>query len=95
MRSARLPADIRLELRFRCGAPGRIRTRDPLPRRHLPGIAGDRLESFYMAISCIDRGWAWLEFALELPPLAPCLALSRGVPWVRGRNRFTPDLTPR
>jgi len=39
MRSARLPADIRLELRFRRGAPGRIRTRDPLLRRHLPGIA--------------------------------------------------------
>ena len=56
------------------GAPGRIRTRDPLLRRHLPGVAGGRLESFYMAISCIDRGWAWLEVALELSPLAPFLA---------------------
>lgn len=27
-----------------------------------------------MAISCIDRGWAWLEVALELSPLAPFLA---------------------
>ena len=38
------------------------------------GVAGGRLESFYMAISCIDRGWAWLEVALELSPLAPFLA---------------------
>jgi hypothetical protein len=35
MRSARLPGDIRLELRFRRGAPGRIRTRDPLLRRYI------------------------------------------------------------
>ena len=62
------------ELRFCLSAPGRIRTRDPLLRRHLPGVAGGRLESFYMAISCIDRGWAWLEVALELSPLAPFLA---------------------
>jgi hypothetical protein len=55
-------------------APGRIRTRDPLLRRHLPGVAGGRLESLYVAISCIDRGWAWLEVALELSPLAPFLA---------------------
>jgi len=37
-------------------------------------VAGSRLESFYMAISCIDRGWAWLDVALELSPLAPFLA---------------------
>jgi len=38
------------------------------------GVPGGRLESSYMAISCIDRGWAWLEVALELSPLAPFLA---------------------
>jgi hypothetical protein len=65
---------VRLELRFRSGAPGRIRTRDPLLRRHLAGVAGGRLESLNMAISCIDRGWAWLEVASELSPLAPFLA---------------------
>ena len=53
---------------------GEVRTRDPLLRRHLAGVAGGRLESFYMAISCVDRGWAWLEVALELSPLAPFLA---------------------
>lgn len=43
----------------------------PLLRRHLAGVAGGRLESFYMAISCVDRGWAWLEVAEEVSPLAP------------------------
>jgi len=38
------------------------------------GVPGGRLESSYMAISCIDRDWAWLEVALELSPLAPFLA---------------------
>jgi hypothetical protein len=56
------------------GAPGRIRTRDPLLRRRLSGVAGRRLESFYVAISCIDRGWAWLDVALRLSQLAPFLA---------------------
>src|SRR5690242_4638064 len=56
------------------GAPDRIRTRDPLLRRHLSGVAGRRLESFYVAISCIDRGWAWLDVALRLSQLAPFLA---------------------
>jgi hypothetical protein len=66
--------NVGTDLRFWCSAPGRIRPCDPLLRRHLAGVAGGRLESFYMAISCIDRGWAWLEVALELSPLAPFLA---------------------
>jgi hypothetical protein len=27
-----------------------------------------------MGISCVDRGWAWLEVAEEVSPLAPFLA---------------------
>jgi hypothetical protein len=33
-----------------------------------------------MVISCIDRGWAWLEVARELSPLAPFLAPPTSLP---------------
>ena len=69
-----LPQYSRSMATWLAGAPGRIRTRDQLLRRHLPGVAGRRLASLYLVISCIDRGWAWLEVAGGLSPLAPFLA---------------------
>ena len=55
-------------------APGRIRTRDPLLRRHLRSIAARRLVSPHVAFNCMDGGCPWLGVARILPLLAPYLA---------------------
>ena len=78
MRSARLPGDIRLELRFRRGTPGRIRTRDPLLRRHLRRVAGGRPMSLITAFTCSDSSWTSPGVLWSLSLLAPCLAPETG-----------------
>jgi hypothetical protein len=40
-------SNVGTDLRFSCGAPGRIRTRDPLLRRYRWSVAGRRLTSLY------------------------------------------------
>jgi hypothetical protein len=56
------------------GAPGRIRTRDPLLRRHIQPVAGRRLTSLYEPSSSSFYGWPSEGVARSLTPLAPCLA---------------------
>jgi hypothetical protein len=56
------------------GAPGRIRTRDPLLRRYGRTVAGRRhmwpdVQFFFLAI-----GWMWPEIAWRLSPVAPQMA---------------------
>jgi hypothetical protein len=55
-------------------APGRIRARDPLLRRHIRTVAGRRLVSPYVAASCMKRPSASPCVARRLPPMAPRLA---------------------
>jgi hypothetical protein len=55
-------------------APGRIRTRDPLLRRHLRWVSGGVLASLYMAFNCTDSGWGWPNVAWKLSAVAPRVA---------------------
>jgi hypothetical protein len=55
-------------------APGRIRTRDPLLRRHRRGIAVCRLVSLNMPSNCTDASRLWPGIAWRLRPMAPSLA---------------------
>ena len=55
-------------------APGRIRTRDPLLRRHTLTVARRRWVWPDVASSCTDTGWTWPDVAQYLSPLAPQLA---------------------
>jgi hypothetical protein len=54
-------------------APGRIRTRDPLLRRHRRSIALCRLVWLNDSSSCTDVNWLWPGVAWRLRPLAPSL----------------------
>ena len=56
------------------GAPGRIRTRDPLLRRHIVTVAQCRLTSPYGAFSCSDGSLMSPYVAQSLSLLAPRLA---------------------
>jgi hypothetical protein len=56
------------------GAPGRIRTRDPLLRRHTLTVARRRWVQPDRLFSCTDTGWKWPGVAQYLSPLAPQLA---------------------
>src|SRR5262244_2585402 len=60
--------------RSMAGAPGRIRTRDPLLRRHTWTVARRRHMSPDVPFSCTDTGWTWPGVAQYLSPLAPRLA---------------------
>ena len=79
-RICRVPAEVglpRLAVRRFCrsgGAPGRIRTRDPLLRRRLRCVPGGVLASLYMAFNCTDSGWGWPNVAWKLSAVAPCVA---------------------
>jgi len=53
------------------GAPGRIRTRDPLLRRYRPSVAGRRLTSLYGPSSSDYRRWRSEDVAQRLSLLAP------------------------
>ena len=55
-------------------APGRIRTRDPLLRRHVRTVAGRRLASLYEPSSGYYCRWTSEDIARCLSPLAPLLA---------------------
>jgi hypothetical protein len=61
-------------LRHHTCAPGRIRTRDPLLRRHRLWVEGSRLLSLYAPFSCCDDRVGSLSVVQSLPLLAPCLA---------------------
>jgi hypothetical protein len=56
------------------GAPGRIRTRDPLLRRYIRRVAGRRLLSPYELSSSGYYRWPSEGVVRSLPPLAPRLA---------------------
>ena len=56
------------------GAPGRIRTRDPLLRRHIRAVARRRWVWPDRLFSCTDTGWTWPGVAQHMSPLAPQLA---------------------
>jgi len=56
------------------GAPGRIRTRDPLLRRYIKSVARRRLASLCKSSSSDYCRWPSESVALRLPPLAPRLA---------------------
>ena len=56
------------------GAPGRIRTRDPLLRRHIRTVAGHRLASPYETSSWTNHPGVSPCVARHLPPVAPLLA---------------------
>jgi hypothetical protein len=56
------------------GAPGRIRTRDPLPRRYICSVAGRRLLSLYELSSSGYYRWPSEGVVRGLPPLALRLA---------------------
>jgi hypothetical protein len=56
------------------GAPGRIRTRDPLLRRHIRTVAVRRLTSLYELSNSSYCRWPSDGVARRLPPLAPLLA---------------------
>jgi hypothetical protein len=56
------------------GAPGRIRTRDPLLRRHIRTVSQRRLTSPYGAFSCSGCSWKSLGVAESLSLVAPHLA---------------------
>ena len=56
------------------GAPGRIRTRDPLLRRHTWAVARRRWVWPDRLFSCTDTGWTWPGVAQHMSPLAPQLA---------------------
>jgi hypothetical protein len=56
------------------GAPGRIRTRDPLLRRYRRSVAGRRLASLHEPFASSYCRWPSEGVALGLPPLAPRLA---------------------
>ena len=67
-------------------APGRIRTRDPLLRRHISTVAGRRLMSPYEAFSCSDCSWKSPGVAQSLALLAPRLALRNLVAFANVRE---------
>ena len=56
------------------GAPGRIRTRDPLLRRQRRSVAGCRLVSPCKPLSSTCCRWPSEDVAQRLPALAPPLA---------------------
>jgi hypothetical protein len=76
----------RLELGFWPGAPGGIRTRDPLLRRHSSRIAGSRLVSPDEAFSCRYDRRKSRGVAQSLSLLAPYLA-----PRIRHASRCSED----
>jgi hypothetical protein len=64
----RLPPGLR---GAKMSAPGRIRTRDPLLRRHIRTVAGRRLASPYEASSWTNHPGVSPCVAGRLPPVAP------------------------
>src|SRR6266568_2452698 len=62
------------------GAPGRIRTCDPLLRRHLQGVAGRRLGPPDVPSSWIYGRWPRLGVARHLWLVAPRVAPSISLP---------------
>jgi hypothetical protein len=49
-------SNVGTDLRFWYGAPGRIRTRDPLLRRHLCWVPGGGLKWPDVGLNCLDGG---------------------------------------
>ena len=72
------------------GAPGRIRTRDPLLRRHTLTVARRRCVWPDVASSCTDNGWTWPDVAQYLSPLAPQLAPRNPANVIRVRQSAGP-----
>ena len=67
------------------GAPGRIRTRDPLLRRHIRAVAGRRLSSLYEPSNSSYCRWPSDGVARRRSPLAPQLAPSNLVAFANVR----------